>query len=161
MKFAVRYWSSLLPKVPGEVDEHPHWIDYSLHPASKLGLNCALLAVFDRLHILKAHGGQYDCTIFVLENGGSRQLYYKKTEDMHSNKKMYSSLPKGEIQMLDIKPFLLPVKPEVPAAVPIPPATIPQSTSPPEKSPPPNVFEHTHTPYDDLDPPRHLLDIDI
>jgi hypothetical protein len=156
MKFAVRYWSSFLPKVSGEIydfDEHPHWIDYSLHPASKLGLHNALLAVYDRLEILKAHGGRYDCAIFVLENGTAERLSREIAN------KLFTALPRGEVQWLDIKKFLLPIKPEVPAitAPPLPP---PPNTPPPSTSPP-ACMAHTHTGYDDLDIPPHLLDIDV
>jgi hypothetical protein len=152
MKFAVRYWSSFLPKVSGEADEHPHWIDYSLHPASKLGLHNALLAVYDRLDILKAHGGQYECAIFVLENGASEQL----SREMAN--RLFAALPRGEVQWLDIKPFLLPVKPEAPAAT-TPPRTLPPEIPAPTEQPLP--IEHTHTAYDDLDLPPHQLDIDV
>ena len=154
MKFAVRYWSTLLPKVAGEVDEHPHWIDYSVHPASKLGLHNALLAVYDRLEILKAHGGRYACAVFVLENGGAEQLSQAMANSL------FAALPRGEVKWLDIKQFLLPLKPETP---PPPPTAMPSAT--PEEIPPPVkqlvLFEHTHTGYDDLYIPPHLLDIDV
>lgn len=153
MKFIVRYWSSLLPKAPGEIGEPPHWVDYSVHPASKLGLHNALLAVYDRLEILEAHGGQFECAVFVLEDGQAEKL----SRDMSNN--LFASLPRGEVKWLDIKQFLLPVAPETPAT----PANTPATTQP-ESAPPVvqlTLFEHTHTPYDDLDTPTHLLDINI
>ncbi|HUX65442.1 hypothetical protein [Sulfuricella sp.] len=50
MKFVVRYWSSQLPDYR-KPDGEPHWLDYSLHPATKLGLHNALLTLQDRLQI--------------------------------------------------------------------------------------------------------------
>jgi hypothetical protein len=148
MKFAVRYWSSLLPKTPGSAEEHPDWIDYSFHPASKLGLHNALMAVYDRLEILRAHGGQYECAVFVLEDGRSEKLSGEMAN------RLFAALPRGEVKWLDIKQFLLPPQPEAP-----------QPTLPPVTSPPPAVqltlVEHTHTGYDDLETPPHQLDIDI
>ena len=152
MKFVVRYWSSLLPKVSCEGDESPVWVDYSVHPASKLGLHNALLAVYDRLDILKAHGGQFGCAVFVLEEGRSEKLSQEMAQ------RLFAALPRGDVQWLDIKQFLLPVQPEAPSE------TTPPSTDPPETSPPvvpPPLFQHTHTAYDDLEPAPHRLDIDI
>lgn len=147
MKFVVRYCSSLLPRAAGDDGEHPRWLDYSVHPASKLGLHNALLAVYDRLEILEAHGGQFECAVFVEEGGSSEKL----SGEMANN--LFAALPRGEVKWLDIKQFLLPAEP----------GTLP-TTAEPEASPAAvqlPLFEHTHTPYDDLDARPHLLDINI
>lgn len=153
MEFIVRYWSSLLPEAPADRDRppdaEPHWNDYSIHPASKLGLHNALLAVHDRLEILAAHGGSYDCAVFVAENGGSERLA-PETAD-----RLFAALPRGEGKWLDILHCLLPEPPRH-AARPVP---APRATPAPRAQLP--LFPHTHTLYDDLDVVEHRLDIEI
>lgn len=151
MQFVVRYWSSLLPRTPDEWDAPAgaelHWIDYSIHPASKLGLHNALLSVHDRLEILAAHGGTYGCAVFVTEKGGVERLA-QDTAD-----RLFATLPRGEVKWQDIHHFLLPEAP-------------PENARPPPARPPPSraqlsLFPHTHTLYDDLEVVPHLLDIEI
>lgn len=149
MKFVVRYFSSLLPREHGETGELPHWVDYSIHPASKLGLHNALLAVFDRVEILQAHGGIHDCAVFVVDDGHTEKLSREMANDL------FKILPRGEVKWLDIKHFLLPDQP-----VPPPPATPSLEAVEPAAIQLP-LFEHIHTPYDDLESPPHALDIDI
>ena len=147
MKFIVRYWSSLLPDAYREADGSPRWVDYSVHPASKLGLHNAMLAVHDRDEILQAHGGSFECAVFVVEDEHTEQLSQKVANDL------FSALPRGEVKWLDIHEFLLPVSPEetaadgsageAPVGVQLP------------------LFAHVHTPYDDLEITTHSLDVDV
>ncbi|MFZ4535377.1 hypothetical protein [Propionivibrio sp.] len=147
MKFMVRYWSSLIPDNYREDDGSPCWVDYSLHPASKLGLHNALLAVHDRLDILQAHGGDYECAVFVLEGGGIEMLTQENASAL------FSVLPRGEVKWLDIRDFLLPLRPDDSSS-------IEESGGLPiaEQLP---LFEHVHTPYDDLEARPHILDVDV
>lgn len=147
MKFAVRYWSSRLPKAPGETGGQPQWVEYSVHPASKLGLHSALLAVYDRLEILQAHGGQYECAVFVTEDGHGEKL----SREMADN--LFRHLPRGEVKWPDIERFLLPAQPGAPV-----PGRAPETRPPGGQL---ALFDHIHTPYDDLEMPPHMLDIDI
>lgn len=137
MKFIVRYWSSQLPKEYCGEDGKPCWLDYSVHPASKLGLHNALLAVHDRIEILDAHGGLFECAVF-LEQGDSIE---KLSQDAANS--MFGSLPSGALKWLDIGNFLLPTQTQAPQAQQLP------------------LFEHKHTPYDDLNEAPHSFDIDI
>ncbi|MEI7430858.1 MAG: hypothetical protein WCL27_10410, partial [Betaproteobacteria bacterium] len=65
MKFVVRYWSSLLPNDFRERRNAPRWVDYSIHPGSKIGLHNAMLTVHDRCEILQAHNCKFECAVFV------------------------------------------------------------------------------------------------
>lgn len=146
MKFMVRYRSSRLADAYRDDDGSLRWVDYSLHPASKLGLHNALLAVHDRLDILQAHGGQYECAIFV---------YLDDTMEMLSPQRaiaLFASLPRGEVKWLAIRDFLLPLLPEAP-----PTTETVVDASVPQQLP---LFGHVHTPYDDLDAGAHTLDVD-
>lgn len=145
MKFAVRYWSSLLPDhhLP---DGEPHWLDYSLHPATKLGLHNALLTLHDRRQILDQHGGPYECAMFVLETSREEMLTQEAAE------RLFVSLPHGEVKWLDIRNFLL---------VPLlgesaPPAGARTDDS--ERQLP--LFEHPHTPYDEAMAEHHEIETD-
>ena len=147
MRFVVRYWSSLLPST-GELGvSSPHWVDYSFHPASKLGLHNALLVVHDRLEILKAHGGEYECAVFVVDGAKSEKLLPEVANAL------FPRLPPGEVKWLDIRAFLLPEKPadEAPGEVERLPPVVEQLP----------LFTHLHTPYDDVDSPPHSLDVEI
>ena len=146
MKFIVRYWSSRLPKHHREPDGSPHWIDYSIHPASKLGLHNALLTVHDRLEILQAHGGKFDCAVFVVEEGHTELLLQESANSL------FSALPRGEVKWLDIREFLLPTHPEL--------RSMPDENQAPVALQLP-LFEHTHTLYDDLEAKPHSLDVDV
>lgn len=147
MKFVVRYWSSLLPKEFSEEDGKPRWLDYSVHPASKLGLHNALLAVHDRNEILQAHGGLFECAVFVVEGGSAEKL------SREAANRLFASLPPGEVKWLEIGGFLLPEhrRAELSARV--------EGDSPAEQQL--LLFPHTHTPYDDLNETQHSFDIDI
>jgi hypothetical protein len=147
MKFVVRYWSSRLPVEYRGSEGKPRWLDYSVHPASKLGLHNALLAVHDRLEILEAHGGSFGCAVFVVEDGSAERLSQEAANSL------FASLPRGEVKWLDIGRFLLPEHPPAPLSAATDEA-LPQAQQLP-------LFAHTHTPYDDLDETPHTFDIDI
>lgn len=144
MKFTVRYWSSLLPAEHRERRSERRWLDYSVHPASKLGLHNAMLAVHDRSEILAAHGCQFECAVFVVEEGHSERLAQETANDL------FASLPRGEVKWLDIKEFLLPAPPE----------QIPANVAPPAAEQLP-LFPHVNTPYDDEAKTPHAIDLDI
>jgi hypothetical protein len=139
MQFVVRYWSSKLPEQSLETDGSPHMVDYSTHPATKLGLHSALLSHHDRNEILASHGGIHCCEVFVVEARAS----YVLTQDMAAG--LFYGLPDGEVKWTTIREFLLP-----------------QSGR--ESYRPPNttherqmqLFEYTH-PADD-EPENHQLD---
>ena len=152
MKFIVRYWSSLLPEeyISSRVCRTPDgchfWVDYSIHPASKLGLHNALLAAHDRNEILALHGGRFECAVFVVEGGGVDRLSAEAADAL------FATLPRGEVKWLTIHDFLLPhVMGEAPDA----------TASGEAKGFQLSLFEHVHTPYDDLDEKPHSLDIDV
>jgi len=145
MKFIVRYWSSLLPDDFRESDGSPRWVDYSVHPASKLGLHNALLAVHDRIEILAAHGGQFGCDVFVADGELTEML---SQEVAYS---LFSTLPRGEVKWLDIHDFLLPEHD-------VNSSQAEFNVSEAEQLP---LFEHGHTPYDELEIKLHVLDVDV
>lgn len=150
MKFIVRYWSSLLPRDYRERRGEQRWLDYSVHPASKLGLHNAMLAVHDRSEILRAHGCQFECAVFVEEGGHLERLEQEKADAL------FAALPRGEVKWLDIREFLLPTPPpETPSNA----AQDAAQTSGPQPEQL-ALFAHVHTPYDDLEEPRHAIDID-
>lgn len=132
--FAVRYRSA-------EIEGGEPWLDYSLHPATKLGLHNALLAEHDRIEILSARGGWFECGVFVLRHGCAEPLTQEGAEHL------FAVLPPGEVKWLDLCHCLLPPLPEASAAAPAA-AQLP-------------LFPHTHTPYDELDahPSVHALDV--
>lgn len=140
MKFIVRYWSSLLPS---EADGQIHWLDYSVHPPTKLGLHNALLAAHDRIEILDAHGGMFECAVFVEDEEGLEKLSPEAANSM------FGSLPPGAVKWLDIGNFSLPEHPNLPH----------DETS--QKAQQLPLFAHGHTPYDKHEEPPHSLDIDI
>lgn len=158
MRFIVRYWSSVLPDEYRETDGRHRWLDYSIHPASKLGLHNALLAVHDRNEILAAHGGRYGCAVFVVEAGESEMLS-PETAD-----RLFAILPRGEVKWLDIREFLLPAHAGARAAsLPTPATPAPPGAQPPAVARPAAqlpLFPHVHTPYDDLGEKPHSLDVD-
>lgn len=141
LKFAVRYWSSLLPEGFSTPETEPPWVDYSLHPASKLGLHNALLAMHDRQEILAGDGGYSDCAVFLVGDGHCEKL----SPDMAE--KLFSALPHGRIKWLEIGHADPPGKNPAPA-----PAGETGQQLP--------LFPHTHTLYDDLEPPPHHFDVD-
>lgn len=147
MKFAVRYWSSLLPdyRLP---NGEPRWVDYSIHPATKLGLHNALLTLQDRREILEHHGGIFDCAVYVQESDKEEMLGQEAAE------RLFVLLPHGEVKWLDIRNFLPApqISEEVPArkeeeAV----AVVPEQQL--------SLFEHPHhTPYDKITEEHHDFD---
>lgn len=147
MKFIVRYWSSRLPKEYCGEDGKPGWLDYSVHPASKLGLHNALLAVHDRIEILAVHGGVFECAVF-LEHGGSTEKLSQEAANV-----MFGSLPAGAVKWLDIGNFLLSSQLDAPLSA-VAEEALPQAQQLP-------LFAHKHTPYDDLSEAPHSFDIDI
>ena len=146
MNFTVRYWSSLLPHDYRERRGAPRWLDYSVHPASKLGLHNAMLAVHDRSEILQAHGCQFECAVFVVEGESAERLAPETANEL------FAALPRGEVKWLEIREFLLPVAPGQSSLAGA------DDTSPQGEQLP--LFAHTHTPYDDLDETLHAIDID-
>lgn len=153
MKFAVRYWSSMLPdfRLP---NGEPRWVDYSLHPGTKLGLHNALLTLQDRHEVLDRYGALFECAVYIQEGGREEMLDQKTAE------RLFFLLPHGEVKWLDIRNFLL-----APVAV---------TEAPIRKSVPPepqlslfdqqlSLFDYprtTHTPYDDTPEPHHDFDED-
>jgi hypothetical protein len=144
MEFSVRYWSSLLPAEYREKDGTPRWLNYSIHPGSKLGLHNALLAVHDRNEIMQAHGGEFECAVFVTEGERTERLSQKTANAL------FAALPRGEVKWLNIRKFLLP---------PLPEEVVTASAAPETEQLP--LFPHVHTPYDDLDQTPHAIDVDI
>lgn len=143
MKFVVRYWSSLLPKDFAERRQTQRWVDYSVHPGTKLGLHNAMLAVHDRSEIMQAHGCRFECAVFVIEGEHCERL------SAESANSLFMSLPRGDVKWLDIREFLLPVAPNAPVTV--------EEVMPPGQL---SLFPHVHTAYDDTDTAPHLIDID-
>lgn len=135
MQFTVRYWSALLPD-HHRADGEPHWIDYSVHPATKLGLHNALLTLHDRRQVLEQHGGRYDCAVFYREAGEEQMLTQEAAE------RLFVRLPHGEIHGTDIRATLQPT------------SAADQENAPPEQQQLP-LFEHHHTPYDDVQAEEH------
>lgn len=135
MQFTVRYWSALLPD-HHRADGEPHWIDYSVHPATKLGLHNALLTLHDRRQVLERHGGRYDCALFYMEAGEEQMLTPQAAE------RLFGKLPHGEIHGTDIRTFLLPPSE---AEQKEPPAAVEQLA----------LFEPHHTPYDNVTTEAH------
>lgn len=137
MQFTVRYWSSLLPD-HHKHDGEPRWVDYSIHPATKLGLHNALLTLHDRRQILERSGSQYECAVFYLEAGKEEMLTEETAE------RLFGVLPHGEIHMPDIRKCMLAPQDEKGNSVAQQQLTL---------------FEHIHTPYDDdMQVERHELD---
>lgn len=143
-QFAVRYRTE-------EIEGGAPWLDYSLHPASKLGLHNALLAEHDRIEILQARGGWFDCGVFVLRHGQAERLTQEGAE------RLFAALPHGNVKWIDLCRCLLPPLPETllnkePAS----PAV--GDVQAPAQLP---LFEHTHTLYDDVEehPVHHILDV--
>ena len=141
MKLAVRYWSSLLPdyRLP---NGEPRWVDYSLHPATKLGLHNALLTLQDRREILERHGCIYGCAVYIQEGEGEEMLDQKAAE------LLFVSLPHGEVKWLDVRNFLLEPRTRVEA---------PTREAPPQAQQL-SLFEHPHTPYDEITEEHHDFD---
>lgn len=144
MKFIVRYWSSLLPKECLDADGKPRWLDYSVHPASKLGLHNALLAVHDRVEILVANGGRFECAVFWEEENRSEKLSPEAANSL------FGSLPPGAVKWLDVGRFLLPEQPHIQQAG----ERLPEQEQL-------QLFVQKHTPYEDRNEAPHLFDIDI
>ena len=143
--FAVRYRT-------GEIDGGVPWLDYSLHPASKLGLHNALLAQHDRIEILEARGGVFECAVFIVRQGQLERLSQEGAE------RLFATLPHGEVKWIDLCRCLLP-----PVQVSESPNQKTAAVAPaPAESPQIQLFPHTHTLYDDVEEHvvHHLLDVD-
>lgn len=136
--FAVRYRTEA-------VGDGVPWLDYSLHPASKLGLHNALLAEHDRIEVLEARGGWFECGVFIVRHGIAEPLSEAGAE------RLFATLPHGNVKWIDLCRCLLPplvAMPESGAAAAV------------EQMP---LFEHTHTLYDDQAEPKghHVLDVAV
>jgi hypothetical protein len=144
MKFVVRYWSSLLPD-HHKPDGEPHWVDYSLHPASKMGLHNALLTLHDRLQVLEQHGGLYECALFVLETDGREEMLSQEAAE-----RLFASLPHGEVKWLDVRNFLL-----------LPLLGESDPTGAPDDSVQQlHLFDHPHVPYEETVLEHHEIETD-
>ena len=144
MKFAVRYWSSLFPGGFAPPDTAPHWEDYSIHPATKLGLHNALLSMHDRNEILADDGGYYECAVFLVTEEKAEKLSPVAAEQL------FAGLPHGELKWLSIGPPPTPTRTD----------TLQGSATGPAQLP---LFPHIHTLYDDVDTPAeqaHRVDLD-
>jgi len=144
MKFIVRYWSSLLPKECCKVDGKPRWLDYSIHPASKLGLHNALLTVHDRVEVLVANGGRFECAVFWEEESRTEKLSPEAANSL------FGSLPPGAVKWLDVGRFLLPEQPHF--------QHVDERLPEQEQL---QLFVQKHAPYKDRNAAPHLFDIDI
>lgn len=142
MQFIVRYWSSLLPIEFRKADGSPRLADYSIHPATRLGLHNAMLSHHDRLEILKAHGGEYECEVYVVEGENSHVM----TREMAIS--LFNTLPNGEVKWITIRECLLPQKQEAGHAV------IAKGISHEQQL---HLFEYTHESNGDT---PHHFDID-
>lgn len=168
-QFVVRYRTAA-------VDDGASWLDYSVHPASKLGLHNALLARHDRIEILAARGESFECSVFVVRKGVAEPLSQQGAE------RLFATLPHGNVKWTDLCRCLLP-----PLGVPSrrstdrpPGGTSAGSAAESAESPVFEVvvrrsadadqagsaeqlplFPHTHTLYDDVDehPTQHKLDV--
>ena len=143
MQFIVRYWSSLLPMEFRKADGSPRLADYSIHPATRLGLHNAMLSHHDRMEILKEHGGEYECEVYVVEGENSHVL----TQELAIS--LFNTLPSGEVKWTTIRKCLLPQKQE---------ANHPVITEEISHEQQLHLFEYTHQP--DGDTSSHHFDID-
>lgn len=143
MQFVVRYWSSFLPAEFRKADGSPRLADYSIHPPTRLGLHNAMLAHHDRVEILKAHGGQYECEVYVVEGINSDVL----TQELAIS--LFNTLPNGEVKWTTIRKCLLPQNQEVPNPV------IAGKISHDQQL---HLFEYAHESNGDT--PSHHFDID-
>lgn len=141
--FAVRYRTEL-------VDGGVPWLDYSLHPASKLGLHNALLAEHDRIEVLEARGGWFDCGVFLVRHGVAEPLTEAGAE------RLFAALPHGNVKWIDLCRCLLP--PFAAASAGGVAATGRKAAA--EQLP---LWAHTHTLYDEQAEPgeQHGLDIAV
>lgn len=137
--FVVRYRTTA-------VDDGARWLDYSRHPASKLGLHNALLALHDRIEILQERGDPYECGVFVSRRGRFEPLTQQGAEHL------FAVLPAGDVKWIDLCRCLLP---------PIPETTMRSAASGSRGHEQLPLFPHVHTPYDDVETPSaaHALDI--
>lgn len=143
MQFIVRYWSSLLPMEFRKADGSPRLIDYSIHPPTRLGLHNAMLSHHDRIEILKAHGGNYECEVYVVEGINSHVL----TQEIAIS--LFNTLPHGEVKWTTICKCLLPQNQE---------AHHPAITSKISHEQQLHLFEYAHQSDDDTSP--HHFDVD-
>lgn len=141
MQFIVRYWSSLLPKEFRKADGSPRLVDYSIHPPTRLGLHNAMLSHHDRVEILDAHGGKYECDVYVVEGINSHVL----TQELAIS--LFNTLPSGEVKWTTIREFMLPQNQGD--------STIREDISPDQQL---HLFKYTHESDDDA--PSHNFDID-
>ena len=89
-----------------KTDGSPRLADYSIHPATRLGLHNAMLSHHDRVEILKEHGGEYECEVYVVEGEDS----YVLTQELAIS--LFNTLPSGEVKWTTIRKCLLPQKQE-------------------------------------------------
>jgi hypothetical protein len=141
--FAVRYRTEW-------VDGGVPWLDYSLHPASKLGLHNALLAEHDRIEVLEARGGWFDCGVFVVRHGVAEPLTEAGAE------RLFAALPHGNVKWIDLCRCLLPPYAGTAAGAAAPPGHAATAEQLP-------LWAHTHTLYDEQTEPseQHVLDVAV
>jgi len=107
MQFIVRYWSSILPMEFRNADGSPRLLDYSVHPPTRLGLHNSMLSRHDRVEILAAHGGHYECEVYVVDGINAHVL----TQELAIS--LFNTLPNGEVKWVTIREFLLPQNQDV------------------------------------------------
>ena len=149
MQFIVRYWSSLLPIEFRKADDSPRLVDYSIHPSTRIGLHNAMLSHHDRVEILKAYGGKYECEVYVVEGTNS----YVLTQEHAIS--LFNTLPNGEVKWIAIRKCLLPQNQVIkyPSEV-----HYPSITGPISHDQQLHLFEYTHVSNDNT--PSHHFDID-
>lgn len=143
MQFIVRYCSSILPKEFRKADGSLRMLDYSIHPPTRLGLHNAMLSRHDRLEILEAYGGQYECEVYVEEGINSCVL----TQELAIS--LFNTLPSGEVKWTTIRECLLPQHKEV---------RHPQGSEKMSHEQQLYLFEYTHESDERI--PSHHFDID-
>ena len=125
-------------------------VDYSVHPPTRIGLHNAMLSQNDRMEILEAHGGQYQCDVYVVEGVHAHILTQEMAIDL------FNALPHGEVKWTTIREFLLPKNNDAERPTPAP---VPAEEVTHERQL--HLFEGGHTPYEDKDTVTiHHLDID-
>ena len=131
------------------------WVDYSRHPATKLGLHNALLSEHDRVEILMARGEEFEVGVFVMRDSIQELLSDEGAE------RLFRALPAGDVKWIDLCNCLLPPVPDLPLAS--RPSALPSSNDGSNANVASiqlGLFSHAHPPYDEAgaSPEVHLLD---
>lgn len=140
-----------MPSLLHNADGSRRLLDYSVHPPTRLGLHNAMLTRNDRVEILEAYGGEFECEVFVIEGMNSHPL----TQELAV--RLFHALPSGEVKWLTIREFLWP---------PGPPPELPESPAQSQQLAAAQIshetqlhlFEYTHP--QDEQPQVHHFDAD-